>query len=263
MQQLKLTSTSLPEDANVLLTVTEDPNHPTWNPTDYLIKYFEACHPEAQKFYCKVGGVNQIRDWSKKFGKTIWYGPSMFTGKDFPGASHANNIGKNKIPELCKDLARICGVNNWTDVTGHALRALYISTQIDAGVSGSAVAHGARQKSVKSHRGYNTGSKKQKAARSQALAPTGSLVANKKPKIEAPHMMGQDPIQPASVVASLPASASVLSPGSEAIRKLEQEKKILLLEKEIADLRGDHMNHAPPPRRHSYGEYFESPAEYH
>ena len=274
MQQLKLTSTSLPEDANILLTVTEDPNHPTWNPTYYLIKYFEACHPDAQKFYCKVGGCKQIRDWSEKYGKDIWYGPSMFTGKDFPGASHANNVGKNKFPELCKDMAKVCGVENWVDVTGHALRALYISTQIDAGVSASAVAHGCRQKNIKSQHHYNTGSRKQKAARSNALAPKVNLLSNKKPKVEEEiHMMGQD-VKPASLpTAALP---SILSPGSETIRKLEQEKKRLLLEKEIADLRGSlgtgiqpsfQQDYRPPPqRRHSYGEYhqYDDPTEaYH
>ena len=60
-------------------------------------------------------------------------------------------------------------------------------------------------------------------------------------------MMGQEPIPPVAVIAPNPPSVSLLSPGSEAIRKLEQEKKRLLLEKDIADLRGDGIGNPPCP----------------
>lgn len=181
-KQLKLKCTRLPKDEDVLLTFVEDPRHDCWCPFQVFCFYVDKCHPLATKFYArfvKVDGEEE-KILKKTYGKEIWFAES--------GPKRSNwNMGPTKHRDLCKDVARLAGVQRWEDCTGHALRALCITHCICSGLSAADVAAKVRHASLNSQTSYAQGSNKRKANRMAVMNPSGTLAKKaKKAQVQVP-----------------------------------------------------------------------------
>ena len=173
-KQLKLKQTRLPKDEAVLLTFVEDPHHDCWCPFQVFCYYFSKCHPNAKKFYGRIvkpGGVEEKR-LKNEFKKDVWHAES--------GKGSNWNMGPTKHRDLCREVARLAGVDRWEDCTGHALRALCVTHCICAGLSAADVAAKVRHASMNSQVTHAQECSKRKANRMAAMNPSGTLAKKAK-----------------------------------------------------------------------------------
>lgn len=176
-QQLKLSNCTLTRDRDVILSFVEDPSHAVWDPYAVYLFYLNKCHPKAVRFLCRPcnvsskGGMDERSRYSLECGKEIWFCPS--------GTSHGTAVGHNKVGDHCKTLAKVCGIDKWEKMTGHALRALQITNGISKGLSACEVAFKARQKSLNAQLSYEQETKARKINRLASNNPNGKI--NKKP----------------------------------------------------------------------------------
>jgi len=172
-KQLKLKSTRLPVDEDVLLSVVEDPQHDCWNPFAVFCFYVTKCHPRAKKFYACIvkTGSNEQKKLQTEFGKEIWFAES--------GLGPNWNMGPSKHRELCRDIARLSGVEKHEDCAGHSLRAACITHCICQGLASADVAAKVRHASLNSQLSYAQGNKKRKANRLAVMNPSGELATKK------------------------------------------------------------------------------------
>jgi len=144
--QLNLKNTVLPRDKDVVLTVVEDPQHDCWDPWKIICFYIAHTHPKAKKFYgrlVKQGAQCEGGKLKKAFGFEVWYAES--------GEGRANwNLGPTKHRELCKEIARLSGVERWEQCTGHALRALCVAHCVGSNMTAAEVATKVRHASITS-----------------------------------------------------------------------------------------------------------------
>ena len=66
-------------------------------------------------------------------------------------------VGKNKINDFCKELARDCGVEQWEKCTNHCFRAYGISKLNSLGINLAESMALARHRTVGSHKTYIRG----------------------------------------------------------------------------------------------------------
>jgi hypothetical protein len=103
------------------------------NPTDVICPvkvirfYKEHCHPDAVKFFAKVGTQKNISQWKHQFKKDVWFHPAK------EGQTQCN-VGHNKISSFMKTLGGMIGVDNLERFTNHALRGYGITKMHQARV---------------------------------------------------------------------------------------------------------------------------------
>jgi len=175
-KQLKLNSTRLTRDEDVILSFVEDPDL-DWDPFRIFCFYIDHCHPQATKFYARIikQGCNEAKTLKQQFGKDIWCAESG------PSATRSNwNMGPSKHRSLCKEIVRLSGADNWDSCTGHALRALCITHCVSCGLSAADVAAKVCHSSLHSQKTCAEESTKRKANRMAAMNPSGAITKKRK-----------------------------------------------------------------------------------
>ena len=276
MKQLKLGGSKMTNEEEFMLMFVEDLGA-LLDPVKLYKFYLDHCHPDALKFYCAPASLKNRKEWSKKYGRDIWFGPATPGGYG-PKKSVVHNVGHNTITSKCQWLAKICGVEDWKNCTGHALRALMITINISAGMSAETVARAARHSSITAQSTYNVEDRQQLANRMN----NGCLLAKKKhneqkepakqvlpPVVTKIPEKTAAPLLPIEVpdvppVASLPpmdssisvSSDSVFSPLTAEIKTLEKRKRIAELRSQLATMEQPNLRprleyhplpHYPPP----------------
>ena len=172
-KNLKLSNTRLPRDQDVVLSFVEDAC-PWWDPWHVLCFFIDHCHPRATKVFARVVklGCDEAESLRNEFGKDIWFCES---GK---GANW--NMGPSKHRSLCREIAKLSGVDKWESCTGHALRALCITHCLSCGLSNAEVAAKVRHASINSSKTYAQETSKRKASRMGVMNPTGALTKKQK-----------------------------------------------------------------------------------
>ena len=276
--QLKLTSTSLPPNTKTDITYCENP-FGIFCPVKFTRFFLSKCHPEAKKFYGAIATPNQREAYKKKYGRDIWFCPS-----DPDGKNRSFNLGHNMIQKHCQNLAKKCGLEGWEKCTGHALRALMITTTVSKNLSAAVVAKGARHKSINSQLTYNENNGQQESNRQTALnlgdtkqPPKKKLKKSTKKEIAESIQPASPPIDPTVTMPSLPVlsrealgravlpvscdapggavQVSYGSPGGAVppspltleIQRLERKKKVLELQQQVAALENNNQHLMPPP----------------
>ena len=164
MKQLKLGSTTMSAEQEQLFSIPEDPFNDIFCPYTILQFYFSRCHPSATKLYAQVLTPKQREEWKQEHGTDVWYHAS--------GVGCSNyNLGKTTLAKKHKELARICGVDDWEKVTGHALRTLIINTMKVAGRNPMEIANAVRQKNPNAQMVYNRSMVESEATKANALRP--------------------------------------------------------------------------------------------
>ena len=186
--QSNLKNTLLPRDKDAALAAVEDPQHDCWDTWKMIIFYPSRAHPKAKKFcgrLAKQGEKCEGGKLKKAFGHEVWFAESGFTTATNNRSNW--NLGPTKHRELCKETARLAGVERWEQCTGHALRALCITHCIGSNMRAAEAATKVRHSSVNSQKTHAMESNKHKANRMAAMNPSGKLaskpnVSNKKLK---------------------------------------------------------------------------------
>jgi len=135
MGQLNLKNTKIKEKKDVALTFVEDPLHDCWNLFQVFCFCLGHCHPQAKKFYARVVKPcgEKAQRLSRIFGKDSWFAES--------GHGRTNwNMGHAKLRNLCTEIAKLSGVDDFGKCAGHALRALCVAHCVGAGLSAADVA---------------------------------------------------------------------------------------------------------------------------
>jgi len=172
-KQLKLSNTRLERDQDVILSFVENPCR-AWDPWHVLCFFIDHCHPRAKKVYARIldPKSKEAHQLKNEFGKDIWFAES--------GRGANWNMGPTKHRDLCKEIARLSGVDKWESCTGHALRALCITHCLSCGLSNSEVAAKVRHASINSSKTYAQETTKRKANRMAVMNPTGTLTKKRK-----------------------------------------------------------------------------------
>jgi hypothetical protein len=196
MKQLKLGSTTMSAEQQQYYTIAEDPNNTIFCPWKLVSFYLSRCHPNATKFYAKAMTKSQITKYMEdNNGTIVWYHASD------PGKGNYN-LGKSTLAQKHKELAKLCGVDEWEKVTGHALRTLIINTMKVAGANPMEIANAVRQKSLNAQMTYNRNMHGSEANKATALRPKAG---SKRPATIAPPVPMSPPQK--RVATSLPPNA--------------------------------------------------------
>ena len=132
--KLKLKSTCLLKDEDVLLTFVEDLHLVCWCPFHVFCFFVDHCHPKATKLHPRLvkGGGDEEKKLKKEFGKDMQCSEGG-RGSDW-------NMGPTKHRDLCQQIPKLVGIARWEDYVGHALCALCNGLCICAGLSAADVA---------------------------------------------------------------------------------------------------------------------------
>jgi len=115
---------------------------------------------------------NEAKQLKKEYGKDTWFAES--------GRGTNWNMGPTKHRGLCKEIARLAGVEKWESCTGYALRALCFTHCLQCGLSNAEVAAKVRHSSINSSKTHAQETSKRKANRMAVMNPSGTLTKKKK-----------------------------------------------------------------------------------
>ena len=161
--KVKLGKTTLERDVPKMLTHLNNPGCPL-NLYEIIQLYKSKCHPDVRKFCARPAQCHEREKFSKEAGHDAWFCLS--------GGSKLNyNLGKNRITQHIKELVHLlkCSVEEIDAMTGHALRAMYITTLIEAGLNATKVAEAVRHATPNPQKTYAQESQMQANNRIKAM----------------------------------------------------------------------------------------------
>lgn len=215
-----------------LMTIIEDPASGGLNPIPLLKLHLSKCHPQAVFFHSKsCVGLDGVRSDHKCLcpQRDI----SCFPGA--PGKTNCN-VGKTKLGEWMKDLAKLLGVDNHKCCTNHGLRKLCIAIAVDRGLNPLAVADIARHSSLNSQAAHAKQSNIRKGMTATGASASGR--PQKKKKVAATSTKTPVIDLESTQVPMVPSNESVLHPhggpapaSDETLSVKEKQKLEVLLKK--------------------------------
>jgi len=219
---LKLGKTKLPKNQEIVLSFIAEPESP-FNPVEVVDKYVSHLHPLSDLLYAypldspmdraqalkdaKMDVMEhnakctreedkiEIKDWD------IWYKRTKQVGK-VPSKDKKRmvkapgNIGKNAIPAIFKKIAKLIGVKDFEKCTGHAYRALAITTMIANEVHPADIMVHARHSRMESSLPYARDNNRRKANRFAGLQTNGQLPDDPNAKKKKPNDVPPLEVQP-------------------------------------------------------------------